>query len=345
MSAPSVVRDPGEIDFSRPGKHHYQVAFHLDSGWGYSLVPVTVINGTAGSASADTPGVVAFGGTHGNEYEGQVAVKRLCHELDPARMRGRVILIPQLSETACRAHQRCSPEDGVNMNRAFPGNPRGTLSYRISNFVKTRIFPQARVVLDIHAGGKEAVFPLCASFHPLPDPRQFAETTAIARLFDTPFLFVYSRQMASGLLTDEAEDEGKIAVGGEFGHAEGCNPRGLRHAYEGVRNVLRHYGMLEGEIERIAKEFEAPQRMVQAPDLTDYIPAPYSGIWEPAVAPGADVREGELIGRLHDFSDHSSAPLEIHAHKTGVIITLYFAALCHKGLTLYVIGEDVDPAQ
>ena len=32
---------------------------------------------------------------------------------------------------------------------------------------------------------------------------------------------VYSRQMASGLLVDEAEDEGKITIGGEFGHAEG----------------------------------------------------------------------------------------------------------------------------
>ena len=344
MSAPTVVREPGEIDFSRPGKHHYQVAFHLDSGWGYSLVPMTVINGTAGAAAPDTPGVVAFGGTHGNEYEGQVAVKRLCNELDPPRMRGRVILIPQLSESACRAHQRCSGEDGVNMNRAFPGDPRGTVSYRISNFVKTRIFPQVRVVLDIHAGGREAVFPLCASFHPLPDPEQFAETETVARLFDTPFVFVYSRQMASGLLTDEAEDEGKIALGGEFGHAEGCAPRGVRHAFEGIRNILRHYRMLEGEIARIATDRETPPRMVQAPHLADYIPAPGTGIWEPAVAPGDDVGVGDLIGRLHDFTDHSSAPVEVRAHKTGVIIAMYFAALCHKGLTLYVIGEDVKRA-
>jgi predicted deacylase len=344
MSSLKVVRNPEEIDFSLPGKHHYQVAFHLDSGWGYSLVPMTVINGTAGAA-AEGSGVAAFGGTHGNEYEGQVAVKRLCHELDPARMRGRAILVPQLSESACRAHQRCSGEDGVNMNRAFPGNPRGTLSYRISNFVKTRVFPQVRVVLDIHAGGREAVFPLCTSFHPLPDPRQFAETETVARLFDTPFLFVYSRQMASGLLSDEAEDEGKIALGGEFGHAEGCSARGVRHVFEGVRNVLRHYGMLEGEIARIATERQSPPRMVQAPHMSDYIPAPRAGIWEPVVEPGADVREGDLLGRLHDFSDHSAEPLEIRAHKTGVVIAMYFAALCHKGLTLYVIGEDVEPAR
>ena len=46
------------------------------------------------------------------------------------------------------------------------------------------------------------------------------------------------------------------------------------------------------------------------------------------MSPGADVREGDLIGRLHDFSDHSSAPLEVRAHKTGVIIAMFFAAVC-----------------
>jgi hypothetical protein len=40
-----VVYNTSEIDFAKPGKHHYQVAFHLDSDWGYSLVPLTVING------------------------------------------------------------------------------------------------------------------------------------------------------------------------------------------------------------------------------------------------------------------------------------------------------------
>jgi len=339
MNVPTIVHDPTEIDFAKAGKQHYQVAFHLDSSWGYSLVPLTVINGTAGDGSR-LPGVAAFGGTHGNEYEGQVSVKRLCLDLDPACMRGRVILIPQLSESACRAHMRCSPQDGVNMNRAFPGKAAGTLSYRISHFVKTCIFPRVRVVVDIHAGGKEAVFPLCTSFHPLSNPAQQAETATVARLFDTPFIFVYSRQMASGLLVDEAEDEGKITIGGEFGHAEGTSVRGVRHAYEGIRNVLRHHGLLDGEVKRIDEDRAGPPRMVEAPNLADYIPSPSDGIWEPVVQPGAEVTRGNLIGRLHNFEDHSSAPLEIKAQKSGIVITLYFAAVARKGLTLYVIGNE-----
>jgi predicted deacylase len=333
-----IVNDPSQIDFARPGKHHYQVAFHLDSSWGYSLLPMTVINGL--ESAGREPGVVAFGGTHGNEYEGQVAVKRLCCDLDPAMMAGRVILIPQLSESACTAGLRSSPQDGVNMNRAFPGQRGGTLSYRIADFVKTHIFPQVRVVLDLHAGGREAVFPLCTSFHPLSDEAQRAETAAVARLFDTPFIFIYSRGMASGLLTDEAEDEGKIAIGGEFGCGEAVSSVGTRHAYEGVRNVLRHYGLLNEKAVGIDRIRGAPPRFVEAPDLKDYVPCPRDGIWEPAVSAGQEVPQGELIGRLHDFADHSSDALPVYAHREGIVIALYFAAVVKKGSTLYVIGDE-----
>jgi predicted deacylase len=334
--------DPSQIDFARPGKHHYRAAFPLDASWGFSLVPVTIINGLRGAA--DTPGVAVFGGTHGNEYEGQVAVKRLCRDLAPEEISGRIVLIPQLSETACAGHSRSSPEDGVNMNRAFPGNALGTLSYRIAHFVKTCVFPHVRVVIDLHAGGREAVFPLCTSFHPIPDPAQYAETLAVARLFDTPFIYVYSRQMASGLLTDEAEDEGKVAVGAELGFAEGCSPSGVRHAYEGVKNVLRHYGMLTGTVGKVDTDRATPSRLVQAPNLADYVPCPRTAIWEPVVEPGAEVGDGQLIGRLHDFGAHSSDPLEITAHRAGVVIALHFAAACRQGSTLYVVGDDVPPS-
>jgi predicted deacylase len=340
---PTVIYDHSQIDFERPGKHHYLVAFPLDSSWGHSLVPLTVINGLrAAGPDGPPPGVAAFGGTHGNEWEGQVAIKRLCRDLDPAEMRGRVLLIPQLSETACNANTRVSPQDGVDMNRAFPGNPRGTISYRIAHFVKARIFPQVRVVLDIHSGGQVGAFPVpTTSFHPIPDAAQRAETAKVAQLFDPPFVMIYSSQIASGLLTDEAEAEGKITVGGEFGFGEAVSPRGTLHAYEGIKNVLRHYGHLEGDVTKIDSRRPTPPRFIEAANPEDYVPCPRDGIWEPAVEPGAEIREGDLLGRLHDFSDHSSAPLEIRAHRAGIVAMLRLAAVCRKGVTLYVIAREI----
>jgi len=335
----SLIHNFDDIDFDRPGKHHYQVAFHLDGTWGYSVVPLTVINGKRGP---NANGVICFGGTHGNEYEGQVGVKRLCTDLDPEQMAGRVVLMPQLSESACVANSRTSPLDGVNMNRAFPGNPRGTISSRIAHFVKTRVFPQGRVVIDIHSGGMEGAFPHCTSFHPIPDPKQKAEIATVSRLFDTGIVMIYSSAMASGLLTDEAEGEGKITIGSEFGGGASTDRLGVRHAFDGTKNVLRHYGLLDGKIEKIRPAGSAPTRLIKADKLDSYIPAPRNGVWEPVIEPGQGVEQGQLLGRLHDFSDHSSPALEILAPRGGYISMLHLGARPVKGQTLFVIAENVD---
>lgn len=338
---PTVIHDPAQIDFEKPGKNHYHVAFHLDGTWGYSLLPVTVINGTATGRGSDAPpGVVAFGGTHGNEFEGQVSVKRLCRDLNAETLTGRVILIPQLSPSACTANRRESPLDGVNMNRAFPGNARGTISYRIADFVKRFIFPQVHVVLDIHSGGMEGCFPVCTSFHPLSNPKQREEIELVARLFDPPFIMIYSSDMASGLLTDEAEAEGKITVGGEFGYGESVDIDGTRHAYEGIKNVLLYYGHLEGEPGPVRPAGREGPRLLDASKIDDYVPAPRDGVWEPVVHLGGRVDSGDLVGRLHDFSDHSSEPLEIRSAKSGWVLMRHFRAMVKKGVTLYVVAGE-----
>lgn len=339
MSArPITVHDPSEIDFDSPGKRHYQVAFHLDGTWGYSMVPLTVAVGRRGS---NPNGVLCFGGTHGNEYEGQIAVKRLCADLDPDRLAGRAILMPRLSESACVANSRVSPLDGVNMNRAFPGNPRGTISYRISHFVKTRVFPLGRIVVDLHSGGKEGAFPICTSFHPIPDPALRAEIARAARLFDPPFVLIYASTMASGLLTDEAEAEGKVTLGGEFGAGETAGRAGVKHAYEGLLNLLRHYGLLEGEAELIRPAGSTPPRLVKADRLDRYVPCPCDGVWEPVLEPGDWAEEGQLVGRLHDFADHSSPALEIRTSRAGWIAMMHLSARPLRGQTLYVVADEV----
>ncbi len=334
-----VVYDYKDIDFAKTGKHHYQVAFHLDGTWGYSLIPLTVINGGRGP---NPNGAVAFGGTHGNEWEGPVAIQRLCQDLDPDEMSGRVILIPQLSASACRANSRTSPLDGVNMNRAFPGNPRGTISYRIAHFVKTCIFPQVRVVLDIHSGGNEGIFPHVASFHHVEDESQRKEMAEVARLFDTPCVMIYSSEMASGLLTDEAEAEGKITIGSEFGYGESVNRRGTAHAYEGIKNVLRHYRIVEEPIAKIDAGRRIPTRFLSATKLENYVPCPSDGIWEPVVDPGDDVDEGQLIGRLHDLNFHAKPALEIRAPRKGTVMMMHFPAVSKKGDTLFALAKEVE---
>src|SRR5215210_657040 len=129
-----VTPIPG-LDWDSPGKRLYHVPFTLDNAWGRVRVPLCV-------ACARRPGatVVAIGGTHGDEYEGPVGLKNLIQSLDHAALRrGRLIVIPVLNVPAFRAGRRESPLDGGNMNRAFPGDERGTITSRIARFVTDEV--------------------------------------------------------------------------------------------------------------------------------------------------------------------------------------------------------------
>jgi predicted deacylase len=335
-----VVHDHEGIDWERAGQATYEVAFHHDGTWGNVLVPLTVINGTGGAGKT----VACFGGTHGNEYEGQVAVRRLAQELDAESLSGRVILMPRLNEPACVAGTRASPLDGGNMNRAFPGDARGTITYRIADFVTRRVLSRADVVLDMHSAGSGMRFAICASFHPMADPAQRAETEAVACLFDTPLIMVYSSEMARGLLTDQAEAMGKITVGGEFGYAHSVDLEGTRHVYEGIKNVLRHYGMFPGEVARIRRADAPAPRTVQAVHLEDYVPAPVTGVYEPLHELGSWVEGGQVVGLMHDFERPEAPPLEIPAPRAGYLLMQAFQAPTAKGTTLLVVAEEVGGA-
>ena len=65
----AMIVEPQAVDFERPGVTHYQVAFPLDGTWGYSLVPLTVVNGALGR---DANGVLVFGGRTGTSTRGRL---------------------------------------------------------------------------------------------------------------------------------------------------------------------------------------------------------------------------------------------------------------------------------
>ncbi len=111
---------------------------------------------------------------------------------------------------------------------------------------------------------------------------------------------------------------------------------------KGTRNVLRHYGLLEEEIVKIRPDGSAPARLIRADKLDAYVPWPANGLWEPVVRTGQAVEKGELPGRLHDFSDHSSPALDILAPRAGWVAMLHLRARPRREQTLFVIAENVE---
>ncbi|MCC9608076.1 succinylglutamate desuccinylase/aspartoacylase family protein [Blastopirellula sp. JC732] len=335
-----IVR-PAELDLDSPGRRDYWVALEHDSIWGDHLLPLTVWVGQ--EAVADR-GLVAFGANHGNEYEGPVALKKLMQEIKIENVVGRIIFIPVLNPPAFRAGTReSSLDDGVNLNRAFVDGAGTTpalsgITHRIAAFVRQYIWPRVHVVIDLHSGGDVARFSLCASFHPVDDPVLSKTIEETARWFGTPSLMVY-QNATPGLLPSEAERLGKITVGTELGWGRAVNLEGVRYARHGVLAAAIHHEQLLGTIEPIGHHQAGTQQKLETVDRACYCVAPFDGHFEPLIDCGAAVKQGDVVGLLHDF-DHIDMPAwEVRAQVDGVILAQAWAAPVPRGQHIVVVGR------
>lgn len=325
---------PTGIDFTSPGRRDYFVRFEHPTYWGDYLVPVTVF---AGREQVPGRGVVAIGATHGNEYEGPVAIKHLLDEIQTERVRGRLILIPTLNVSAFNAGVRDTPDDGVNLNRAFPGDERGSITQRIAHFVSSTIFPQVHVVLDIHSGGQVARFTPVTSFHHVSDVKQRREMERTARGFGARFTMNYQNN-TPGLLTSMAERLGKITIGSEFGWGNSVLAEGVSMARQGILTAAIVQEQLQGDIPRNQHWASAEQTLVDNSELSCYVPATFDGHFEPTVTCGERVSKGQRIALLHDFNRIDEPPREIIAPHDGFVICQAWAAKVFRGQVISVVS-------
>ena len=141
------IARPADVDFESPGRRDYLVALPHDSIWGDHLVPLTVL---VGPRAQPGRGLVAFGATHGDEYEGPIALAHLRRQIDAADVLGRIILVPVLNRPAFAAGARSSVlDDRVNLNRAFVDGAGqdpslAGITHRIADFVRTSHLPDGR---------------------------------------------------------------------------------------------------------------------------------------------------------------------------------------------------------
>lgn len=341
---PRTIVKPAQLDLDSPGRRDYWVALEHDTMWGAQLVPLTVC---VGPDAQPGQGVVAFGSTHGNEYEGPVAIRHVLQRLEASAVTGRVILVPVLNVEAFRTGTRDSVDaDGVNLNRAFVTGagvtpPLAGITHRIAAFVRDWIWPRVHVVLDLHSGGNQIRFQPCASFHPLPDPEQSRRIEETARWFGVPLVMVYQNE-TPGLLTSEAERLGKITVGTELGHGEAVSGEGVRYGVQGVWSALIRHGQMRGEVAPIAHHANGTQVKASIVDFACYVPAPFPGHYEEVLPCGAVVARGDVVGYLHDFARIDDAPWPVRAGVDGVVVGQAWRAPVRQGQHILCVGQRIE---
>lgn len=326
------------IDYSKNGKQQsfLRVPYsHNLGGWANVMIPITVL------ARGEGPTVLVLGGNHGDEYQGQIAAMRLARELSPDAIHGRLILIPSLNFPAAKAATRLSPLDGMNMNRAFPGNAEGSVTSQIAHYLTHTLFPMSDAIIDIHSGGRSMDFVPCSHMHLVPDRTQRRKMLEAMLAWNTDFSFLYTDIAGSGLLPVEAENQGKTVVTTELGGGEGVPASVHRIAQGGLRNVLIHLGVLEGDLQTRESLGKPLAILTQALHADNYLLAPESGVFEVAVDLGDRVSRGQPVGYIHHLERPDRDPEIIESSRDGFLITARVPCLTQQGDCVAVIGEEV----
>lgn len=300
------------IDFDRPGKQTGFVTIpHSphDDAWGVTRIPLCVI------ANGKGPTVIIEGGNHGDEYEGPITISELIRDLDPKAIQGRLILMPAVNVHAVVAGRRTSPVDGLNFNRTFPGDPKGTITQQISSFMAREIFPRGDAFLDLHSGGSSLDILPSAVIEPTNDPGLRRRNIAAALAFDAPLAVVISNHGDTRTATAAACHAGLVTVGTEMGGGGTVSLDGLAICRQGVRNVLAHLGVLP----QAKTAPRSDPRILELPGDKAHVYATMDGVFEPFHANGQEVKAGEAAGRIHCLWDPARPPETLHYQADGIL--------------------------
>lgn len=285
------------------------------SGWASHRVPIISIKNGEG------PTVLVVGGTHGDEYEGQIAAASLSRRLKVEDVTGRIIIIPCISMEASRNGNRLW-NDGANFNRVFPGQENGAIHGKLAHFLSSELFPQCDGVLDMHSGGRSMYFIPSSNMTWVKDKAQREKLTKNMLAWNTEVHMVGGEQPNTdpySLLNRNAEAQGKSVSTGEFGGVGYTTPQSMRIIKEGLDNFLRAFGVLKGQVKTREEMGRGPLTIIDFRSGNKFINAPRAGIYENLVALGSEVKKGDIVGQIHDVDHPDVPPVAVRTESDGVV--------------------------
>lgn len=330
------TRVVSDVDYEKPGRQSTYLAVPAEtniSAYGSVPIPIVLIRNGKG------PTMVVTAGVHGDEYEGQIALLKLARSLRPEEVAGRIIILPALNLPAVLTSRRLSPIDDLNLNRSYPGDRTGSTTQTIAHYVASTILPLADIHVDLHSGGKTLEYVPCVNLNEnhdpaLRNPDLEARGMAAMLAFGAPIGLINRDLDTAGHPSHLYEKLGILSLGTELGGAGIVSLEALRIAERGVRNLLVHFGLVEGRVLMPDEEGDPPTRLVAIPDLEHYEMATATGIYEPVVALGEQVATGDLLGRIHFPETPDRQPEEIRARRSGLL-------LCKRGPGWVERGDNV----
>lgn len=278
--------------------------------------------------AGDGPTVGICAAIHGDEQTGPMTLLEFARRLDPAKLKGRLLLLPVANPPSFEARTRHSPVDDLNLNRLFPGDPGGWFSEQLAAAIVREFLDRIDVLFDVHGGGDK----------PTVDYIYIRTAEDLSRAYGSKLLYRSKPGVAGttydGTLASVADKQNIRSVVVELGGGHLDQAGYVARGVAGLDNMLKALAMLPG----------APAKPPQQVVMTGIkiVRPTQGGFVEIAHPPlGERVEDGALLGRI--VSPYTFETLEEIRNpvKGGWMVLSHLTRnLVQPGDYLFMVGHE-----
>jgi len=304
-------------------------------------IPLGVVNGSAAG-----PTFTVTGGLFPTEYAGVEAAARLYQGTDPKDLTGRLLIVPAVYMTVFQFRtpwfgltHSVSLMDGLSINQAFPGNPNGTLTERVAHKLFNEVILKSNYHVDLRGGDLDESHLVHTIYAKRIDKKVDEVSEEMAKVVGYEYVLPGTpdiRHTGPTTLIYETVKRGIPSTITESGLGYRTQPSEeevIAHV-EGVRNLLKHFGMLKGSPTK-----PKHQRFL---DTTWYrVAAPVAGIFHARADQGDLPKNGEVLGRITNID--GSELCKVTSPIDGVVHTMFPRRVVFPGDYLYTLLKIAEP--
>ncbi|MGH9185098.1 MAG: succinylglutamate desuccinylase/aspartoacylase family protein [Acidimicrobiales bacterium] len=288
----------------------------------YLSLPVQVVHGRHPG-----PKLWLNGAIHGDELNGVEIIRQVIKLMRPRDLHGTVIAVPIVNVFGFVSESRYLP-DRRDLNRAFPGSPRGSLAAQLAHLFVTEVVQRCDHGIDFHTGSDHRTN-LPQVRCDLTDP----EVERLAHAFAAPVTVHASYR--DGSLRTVCSSLGIPLLVYEGGEAHRFNENAIRAGVDGTLRVLIELGMVS------ANGQPPPPTPTVIVHHTRWERARRGGIARIDVYPGQRVEQGDELGVVGDALGQSATP--VRATISGIVLGYTRNPLVNRGDALVHIA-DLSPS-
>lgn len=279
-------------------------------------MPIHVIRG-----KKPGPTLCVTAAIHGDELNGIEIIRRLLKKIKSNTIAGTLIAIPIVNMYGFLYQDRYLM-DRRDLNRAFPGSPKGSLAARLAHLITTDILSQVTHCVDLHSGSQHRTN--------LPQIRTNLDapaTLAMAKAFNAPVML--HATVRDGSLRQYANEKNVPCLLYEAGEALRFDEMSIKTGLHGILHLMHALEMIDTPPKKKHSASTAARSSY-------WVRAPQSGLLHSSKLLGKSIKKGELLAIIGNPS--TTEEYKLYSPLSGIIIGKNNLPMVHEGAALFHIA-------